>query len=529
MHEASYSSVTSLEHRKRFGQFFTPSNVADLMVSWVLSGRPKSILDPAFGLGIFFDSFMKNKGKVECSYHAYEIDENIINHFQRPQNGSLDLEIADYCEIEPGGFDGIVCNPPYMRFQNFLNRHDVLSLIEKTSGVKLTGYSNSASIFLVKSIEELNEGGRLSYIMPFEFFNTGYGTEVKKKLLQNGLLKKVLFFSNEKDIFPDAVTTVCVLFCCKDGIKNTIKIAKVDSLEKLADFGKSSDYFEYELSHEKLPPHKKWFPIISGLYESVDIPDGMTKIYDYGKFSRGIASGANVFFSLTHRKIQTLGLGKNYKKCITKSSQIRQLVFTETDFDRLVKRGAAVFCLDAENLDKKEVADYIRYGESRNFHTRYLTRNRTPWYKLESRFPAPIMAGVFNRGKLKVIRNFTDAINLTCFHSFYPDMFGKMYINRLFVYLISTIGQKIVMTNKRSYGGGLDKFEPGDLNDCHCPSMTQFNMCSEKDAEEIIRTAVDNEDLAISLADELMEKILDVSTADMSSPLMPDPSICPSA
>lgn len=112
MHEASYSSVTPIEHRKRFGQFFTPGNVADIMVSWVLSGRPKSILDPAFGLGVFFDSFMKEKGKAECSYRAYEIDENIVKHFQRPRNGPLDLEIADYCEIEPGGFDGIVCNPP---------------------------------------------------------------------------------------------------------------------------------------------------------------------------------------------------------------------------------------------------------------------------------------------------------------------------------------------------------------------------------------------------------------------------------
>lgn len=54
-------------------------------------------------------------------------------------------------------------------------------------------------------------------------------------------------------------------------------------------------------------------------------------------------------------------------------------------------------------------------------------------------------------------------------------------------------------------------------------------MCREKDAEEIIRTAVDDEGLAISLADELMKKILHGSAADNSSSLMPDLSIRSSA
>ncbi|MFM7788281.1 MAG: hypothetical protein ACKO90_09025, partial [Microcystis panniformis] len=51
-------------------------------------------------------------------------------------------------------------------------------------------------------------------------------------------------------------------------------------------------------------------------------------------------------------------------------------------------------------------------------------------------------------------------INFTCFHSFYPNQFGQQFINKLFVYLLSDIGQEIIKINKRSYGDELDKFEP---------------------------------------------------------------------
>jgi adenine-specific DNA-methyltransferase len=124
--------------------------------------------------------------------------------------------------------------------------------------------------------------------------------------------------------------------------------------------------------------------------------------------------------------------------------------------------------------------------------------------------PAPILAGVFNRGRLKIIRNFTEAINFTCFHSFYPDLVGEKYINRLFVYLISEIGQAIVMTNKRKYGGNLDKFEPGDLNECYCPAISQFDKTSESEAIEIIEIAKNNEGEAIILSNNLVANMLNI-------------------
>ncbi len=510
MRELEYTLKTPISHRKDCGQFFTPPPVARLMAKWVIKDDPKSILDPAFGLGIFYDAINQINSHNNFQFTGYEIDKLIFSYlsFNEDQN-NLKVINQDYLESDLKSYDGIIGNPPYLRFQKFLARHDILPKIEKQIGKNLVGYANIASVFLVKSLHQLNLNGRLAFIMPFEFFNTGYGKEIKQSLLDNSLLKQIVVFANEKDIFPEATTTVCVLLCQNDRRTESIKITQITSyeeIEKLSDF---SDFYQFKINPSDLPYQKKWTPIILSLFSQRQLPIGWATFSLYGAFKRGIATGANNFFALSKSTIQELKLEENhYCKCITKSQQIRKLIFTENDFKTLVRADKAVYCLDVKNRDNLAIINYIERGEKLGYHQRHLTKNRSPWYKIESRKPAPILFGVFNRGRLKVIRNLTNAINFTCFHSFYPNMFGEMVINKLFVYLLSDTGQEIIKTNKRSYGNNLDKFEPGDLNESLCPTQSQLGMVSDREALTVIDMAKTDEKLAIKTSNDLIKRIL---------------------
>jgi len=299
MRESKYIDVTPLNHRKDYGQFFTPVPVARLMAKWIMKGNPKTILDPAFGLGVFYDEVIKIDRNNQIMLTGYEIDNSIIDYFNH--NGrkpNLQIINSDYLEAEVGLFDGIICNPPYMRFQKFLKRHDVLPKIEEKIGKKLVGYSNISSVFLVKSLKELNNNGHSAYIMPFEFFNTGYGKEIKKSLLENHLLKQIIIFSNEKEIFPDATTTVCVLLCKNDGKKDSIKITIIKTNEEIDKISDISNFYQQEITPSDLSYDKKWTPIILSLFSEQERPDGFCKLSLYGSFTRGIATGANEFFYL---------------------------------------------------------------------------------------------------------------------------------------------------------------------------------------------------------------------------------------
>lgn len=507
MHEATYISETPLEHRKDYGQYFTPPLVARIMANWIVKSTPKTILDPAFGLGIFYDVIKKIVSDKEIKFTGYEIDNRILKYNGYGSKDSLTIINSDYLEADVGLFDGIICNPPYMRFQKFLNRHNVLPNIEKKIRKKLNGYSNISSVFLVKSLNELNHYGRLAYIMPFEFFNTGYGKEIKRSLLEKHLLKHIIIFENEKDVFADATTTVCILLCSNDGIDEKIKISFIKSKEEINGLKDIDDLNYVDITSKELPYNKKWSPIILSMFTVQKIPNGFVKISLYGSFKRGIATGANDFFGLTKSDIQKYNISyANICKCITKSPQIKKPVFTEKDFNNLYENNKPVFCLDVKNHNEQSVIDYIKLGEEKGVNTRYLTRMRNPWYKIEYRKPAPILFGVFNRKRFKVIRNYSSAINFTCFHSFYPNIFGEKEIDKLFVYLLSNIGQSILKLNKRSYGENLDKLEPGDLNECLCPNQGQFALIQQKEVEEIIEMAKENQDLAIEISNKLINR-----------------------
>ena len=71
----------------------------------------------------------------------------------------------------------------------------------------------------------------------------------------------------------------------------------------------------------------------------------------------------------------------------------------------LVRNDAPVLLFSASKKHSKRAADYIRSGEQRGYNTRFLTKNRNPWYKTERREPAPLLLGVFSRGGYKIIRN----------------------------------------------------------------------------------------------------------------------------
>ena len=67
---------------------------------------------------------------------------------------------------------------------------------------------NISSAFLMKSISELKPGGRLAYLMPLEFMNTGYGAAVKEFLVKDRNLRAFIQLECEEEVFTGITTSV---------------------------------------------------------------------------------------------------------------------------------------------------------------------------------------------------------------------------------------------------------------------------------------------------------------------------------
>lgn len=460
MTEKEYAGVVGLEHRKRFAQFFTPEVIADFMARWVLDGRKKAdVLEPAFGLGAFSRSLFKQNPKVRVV--GYEADATIYNYAAEnvAQAGSdVLLYNEDYLRASwEDKYDGVICNPPYLKFHDYDNA-SLVPLVNGQLGIRLNGFTNLYTLFLLKSISQLRDGGRMAYIVPSEFLNSDYGVEVKRALLRSGVLKHVVVVDFTQCAFDDALTTACILLCHKDGSLSEVRFSHVSDVDQLQ--ASLADYSAW--AADQLKPETKWKQYYEGA-RSADYRH-LVPFSTFAKVSRGIATGANDYFTFRESKKELYGIPERcLMRCVCHSTDVHGLFFTDDDFQRLSHSDKAVYLFNGRaDVEDEHVRGYISLGEETGADKRYLTASRKPWYAIENRKPSPIWVSVFNRKGLRFVRNIAGVSNLTTFHCVYDA--GVVDIDVLFGYLVTNVAKEIFMDNSRQYGNGLVKFEPNDLN-----------------------------------------------------------------
>lgn len=455
--EQKYIASTSLDHRKRYAQFFTPEKIAEFMCQWVLQGKQKTrVLEPAYGLGIFSRILAKNS---TLPVDAYEIDGQIFTSAVTARPIGVNLRNEDYFASDWNAkYDAIVCNPPYLKFHDYDNATYIPD-VNSHLGTKLNGFTNLYTLFLLKSIAQLQEGGRLAYIIPSEFLNSDYGVEVKRALIESNTLHHIIVVDFTECAFDDVLTTACILLCERTTGSVSVRFSLVNNIEELNTC--FSEYMEYNTS--ELDANIKW----KSYYEEGNSCkyNHLVPFSKFAKVSRGIATGANDFFTFKPSKADDYDIPEEcLMPCICKAVDAPQTFFTQNEFTKLINGDKAVYLFNGSTApNNKNVIRYIHLGEESEIDKRYLTASRSPWYAIENRSPAPIWVSVFNRSGLRFIRNEANIYNLTTFHCVYPKNTG-VDVEVLFAYLITDVAKEIFLDNSRQYGNGLVKFEPNDLN-----------------------------------------------------------------
>ena len=473
--EREYASNASSEHVKKLGQFFTPFSIAHFMAKWVISNpQCRTILDPAVGLGIFFRAILKEAASNSYQLIGYDIDPQVLKKartlFQDYKDYDIRLINRDYMFNDWNNrYDGIICNPPYQRFQNYKNRNEILTEFQSRLGLSLSGLTNLHTLFLLKSVNQLSENGRAAYILPSEFLNADYGVFIKRNLIKYKSLKYVIVFDLTENLFDNVITTSSILLFDNSADIKTLEFIAVKSLDDLAHLESQFPLYPNiktsgkAVLYEDLDESIKW----RAYYQKQNGSKyrNLVPLSTYGKVVRGIATGDNDYFTFNEQKKREFEIEDRYLlPCLTKANQASSYFFTQEDFEKLRMGGKNIYLLNITDVISPAIRRYIQLGEKLGVHKKYLTSHRTPWYAIENRPPAPILVTVFNRNGLRFVRNEANVRNLTCFHCFYLDMFAMEKIDILMAYLITDVAREIFNDNRREYGDGLKKFEPNDLN-----------------------------------------------------------------
>lgn len=494
--QAAIDNSKGLEERRRLGQFATPYELAEEIISYGLTlqnEKELSFLEPAIGTGSFYSALLSKcdiQSKEIKRATGIELDEKFYNAAHELWHDTgIRLINKDFTETECfESVNFLISNPPYVR-HHYIDQEKKARLTAMTmaeTGLAFSGLAGLYCYFVLCAHKWLAPNAISGWLIPSEFMDVNYGGILKKYLLNHVRLLRVHRYNPESCKFDDALVSSCVVW-----FKNEIVSENYD-IE-----------FSYGGSHEKpeicgkidkntLEKHRKWTHVLEK--ESIDGQAHCLKIPTLGDFftiKRGLATGDNDFFILSREQIEDLDLDMQFFTPILPSP--RHLKSNEVFGD---KDGHP--CLDKQyfllscTLPEKEVKEYhpsiwnyLNKGKETTAQ-KYLCRNRKVWYFQEKRMSTPFLCSYMGRGKkehavpFRFILNHTNAIATNSYLMLYPKAFLEEIIAQSpdlsykIWKILSNIAVNDLVCEGRIYGGGLKKIEPKELSSVKCPRLAEL-------------------------------------------------------
>lgn len=237
--------------KNKYGQYFTLPAIAKFMVSLISPPHSKNpkVLEPSCGKGVFLDE-LKNAGYSNVT--AYEIDKSLDNGHAVRWQSFLSVPTTDK-------YDVVIGNPPYIRWKNL---EEELKQELETNELWNKYFNNLCDylyLFILKSIEHLNEGGELIFICTDYWLNTSHSSSLRDYMVDNGYIDE-LFHFKEAPLFEKVTASFVIFRYIKSAKKKeTVKLFHSPKVGRSVD---PEDLISRKVFTEETIPqfkkHSKW-------------------------------------------------------------------------------------------------------------------------------------------------------------------------------------------------------------------------------------------------------------------------------
>ncbi len=353
-------------------------------------------------------------------------------------------------------------------------------VINQATGLKISGLAGLYCYFLLASHTWLANDGLAGWLIPSEFMDVNYGSQIKQYLLRYVTLLRIHRFNPDNVQFRDAYVSSSVVWFRKGKapIDHTIEFSYGGTLARPEVFSR--------ISGKVLSQSVKWteFPRLShNIFSNSEVKAvrGKIRLSDLFKIKRGLATGANKFFILNLEQIGKYKLPSEFLIPILPSSRYLLLDEVEADdngnpiLDQQLFLLACNWTEEDVKINYPSLWKYLQMGMERGIHKRYLCSHRSPWFSQESRPPSPFLCTYMGRQSSKndnpfrFILNHSKATALNVYLMLYPkpllekELKGKPELSKTVWKALNEISPNILMAEGRVYGGGLHKIEPNEL------------------------------------------------------------------
>lgn len=240
---ANRKMYASKDEQHRYGQHYTPRQVARLLAAFAVRSSTDLVLDPSCGDGRLLEEAIRLKAGLSPhgrrrssnpSQEVFGIDRSASAVRLASQTGAR-VAVADFFDVEagrgssksvalPSQFDAIVGNPPYIR-QEVMSARDKRRIDKRLKldcagspeifWPRWSGRSDIYVYFFAHSALLLKSGGRLVFLTASSWLDAGYGAALREFLLKNFRLIAVIESAVES-FFADASVNTAITVLARE-------------------------------------------------------------------------------------------------------------------------------------------------------------------------------------------------------------------------------------------------------------------------------------------------------------------------
>lgn len=402
-----------LDADKLRGGYYTSSEVADWLCAWAIRSPTDRVLEPSCGDGAFLEAAVKRYAELGAQSPAIarqltgvEISATEAGHSVNRLQDSLkqragDVVVAsDFFEWRQGsdqpGFDVVVGNPPFIRYQTFPEPHRSRAMaLMVEQGLTPNRLTNIWVPFVVAAVASLRPGGRLAFVLPAELLQVTYASQLRSFLTDR--FERIDIVACNELFFKKAEQEVVLLLA--DGVLATASDANpccvtMTEARTVAEITRRSPAAVLAGAQPKTIRHdnEKWLKYFLSEREITFMralrDAGVTaNLSAHASIDVGVVTGKNEFFVLTSEQVITLGLEGHTAPLVSRSAHLKGARVGKADWNAMAAAGDRVHLLHLKPDGGKlsaALTSYIRFGEGNEVHKGYKCSIREPWYAVPS-------------------------------------------------------------------------------------------------------------------------------------------------
>jgi adenine-specific DNA-methyltransferase len=373
---------TGVSSQKRSGAYYTPDEVADCLLKWVIREEGDRLLDPSCGDGRFIRGHRNSVGieqDLDAARHAVERAPAALVH-----EGDFFAWASNTLER----FECAAGNPPFIRYQTFKGdvRERALRLCAR-AGAAFSGLSSSWAPFLVGTATLLQPGGRMAFVVPAEIGHAPYAAPLIEFLARNFAVLHIV--AVREKLFPELSEDCWLLY--SEGYGRSTSEIRFSALRSFKPMhAPPKTYARVPVDEWRTTWGCRLRPFLMSasarsLYREVVTDEETRRFGDLATIGIGYVTGSNDFFHLRPSQAKQWGIPpKLLKPTVRNARALPSHRLTRETVARWRRDDEQMLLLHLPKTGSidRSVRRYLDSEAGQEARQAYKCRVREPWYSV---------------------------------------------------------------------------------------------------------------------------------------------------